>query len=69
MTLSFHHLGKGFFPGGGHCCEAGAGRGRGYNLNVPLKQGLSVAKPCNLHMSLENVDLAGESLWVEQSDA
>ena len=39
MTLSFHHLAKGFFPGAGHCSETGAGTGRGFNLNVPLKEG------------------------------
>ncbi|CAM9855906.1 unnamed protein product [Sphacelaria rigidula] len=39
MTVSFHHLAKGFFPGSGHCSETGAGKGRGFNLNVPLMEG------------------------------
>ncbi|CAN0338173.1 unnamed protein product, partial [Laminaria digitata] len=39
MTISFHHLAKGFFPGTGQCSEIGAGKGQGFNLNIPLKQG------------------------------
>lgn len=39
MTMSFHHLAKGFFPGAGQCCETGAGNGRDFNLNIPLKEG------------------------------
>ncbi|CAN0017712.1 unnamed protein product [Pylaiella littoralis] len=39
MTMSFHHLAKGFFPGAGQCSETGGGKGRGFNLNIPLKEG------------------------------
>lgn len=39
MTMSFHHLAKGFFPGAGQCSETGAGNGRDFNLNIPLKEG------------------------------
>ncbi|CAN0203713.1 unnamed protein product, partial [Hapterophycus canaliculatus] len=39
MTMSFHHLAKGFFPGAGQCSERGAGSGRDFNLNIPLKEG------------------------------
>ncbi|CAM9796799.1 unnamed protein product [Ectocarpus sp. 4 AP-2014] len=39
MTMSFHHVSKGFFPGAGQCSETGAGNGRDYNLNIPLKEG------------------------------
>ncbi|CAB1100062.1 unnamed protein product [Ectocarpus sp. CCAP 1310/34] len=39
MTMSFHHVSKGFFPGAGQCSETGAGNGRHYNLNIPLKEG------------------------------
>lgn len=37
--MSFHHVSKGFFPGAGQCSETGAGNGRDYNLNIPLKEG------------------------------
>ncbi len=41
MTLSFHEYGEGFFPGSGNLDSIGEGQGRGYSLNVPLKQGIS----------------------------
>ncbi|CAM9968502.1 unnamed protein product, partial [Choristocarpus tenellus] len=39
MSVSFHHLGKGFFPGTGRSSEKGIGKGHNFNLNVPLKEG------------------------------
>ena len=47
MTVSFHQYGnspddpsKIFFPGTGHIDETGAGAGRRYSVNVPLKEGM-----------------------------
>jgi len=40
MTLSFHKYGEQFFPGTGDITEIGAGEGRLYSLNVPLKTGI-----------------------------
>jgi histone deacetylase 1/2 len=40
MTVSFHKFGGGFFPGTGDSANMGAGRGRGYALNVPLRDGV-----------------------------
>lgn len=40
MTVSFHKYGQQFFPGTGDVNEIGAGRGRLYSLNVPLKDGI-----------------------------
>lgn len=37
MTLSFHKYGEQFFPGTGDITEIGAGEGRLYSLNVPLR--------------------------------
>merc|ERR1719186_1555725 len=39
MTCSFHKYGN-FFPGTGHMYEVGAGAGRQYSVNVPLKEGM-----------------------------
>jgi len=39
MTVSFHKYGN-FFPGTGHMYETGAGSGRLYSVNVPLKEGM-----------------------------
>merc|ERR1719290_17932 len=39
MTVSFHRYGN-FFPGTGHMFEVGAGAGRQYSVNVPLKEGM-----------------------------
>jgi len=39
MTVSFHKYGN-FFPGTGHMYEVGAGAGRQYSVNVPLKEGM-----------------------------
>ena len=36
MTISLHESGAFLFPGTGHTQEIGAGRGRGYSVNVPL---------------------------------
>ena len=36
MTISFHESGAFLFPGTGYTQETGAGRGRGYSVNVPL---------------------------------
>ena len=47
MTVSFHQHGNSpdnsgtiFFPGTGHIDETGAGEGRQYSVNVPLKEGM-----------------------------
>ena len=36
MTISLHESGAFLFPGTGHAQEIGAGRGRGYSVNIPL---------------------------------
>ena len=36
LTISMHESGAFLFPGTGHTQEIGAGRGRGYSVNVPL---------------------------------
>jgi acetoin utilization protein AcuC len=36
MTISFHQDGRTLFPGTGFVDEIGAGRGKGYSVNVPL---------------------------------
>ena len=36
MTISLHESGAFLFPGTGHTQEIGAGRGRGYSVNLPL---------------------------------
>lgn len=40
MTVSFHRFGDDFFPGTGGFNDMGAGRGKYYSINVPLKAGL-----------------------------
>jgi len=40
MTVSFHKYGD-FFPGTGDLKDIGAGRGRYYSVNVPLKDGVT----------------------------
>ncbi|KAJ2733117.1 hypothetical protein H4R23_002689 [Coemansia sp. Cherry 401B] len=39
MTVSFHKFGD-FFPGTGHVNDVGVGRGKGYAVNVPLRDGI-----------------------------
>ena len=46
-TLSLHRFGPGFYPGTGAACARGSGAGRGYTLNLPLKEGITDA-PCAL---------------------
>ncbi|ELU03635.1 hypothetical protein CAPTEDRAFT_148478 [Capitella teleta] len=41
MTVSFHKVASGFFPGTGLIEDIGIGRGRNYTVNVPLKDGLT----------------------------
>ena len=36
LTISVHESGAFLFPGTGHVQEAGAGKGRGYSVNLPL---------------------------------
>ncbi|KZT60796.1 class I RPD3 type histone deacetylase protein [Calocera cornea HHB12733] len=43
MTCSFHKFGD-FFPGTGTVGDVGKGRGKGYAVNVPLRDGLSDEK-------------------------
>jgi histone deacetylase 1/2 len=40
MTVSFHRFGHDFFPGTGGATDVGAGVGKYYSLNVPLKAGM-----------------------------
>ena len=40
MTVSFHKYGNYFFPGTGDMYETGAENGRGYSINIPLKEGM-----------------------------
>ncbi|KAJ1664001.1 histone deacetylase (class I) Clr6 [Coemansia sp. RSA 1813] len=39
MSVSFHKFGD-FFPGTGHVHDVGIGRGKGYAINVPLRDGI-----------------------------
>ena len=39
MTLSLHRYGDHFFPGTGDLGDVGERRGRGYSVNVPLREG------------------------------
>mmetsp|Transcript_4586 Transcript_4586/g.12765 ORF Transcript_4586/g.12765 Transcript_4586/m.12765 type:complete len:255 (-) Transcript_4586:200-964(-) len=41
LCISLHKRSPGFFPGSGSSSELGGGEGLGYNLNLPLKDGLS----------------------------
>jgi histone deacetylase 1/2 len=41
LTLSLHKHGQRFFPGTGHIMDVGAGLGRGYAVNVPLRSGMA----------------------------
>lgn len=40
MTCSFHKYGD-FFPGTGELKDIGAGRGKYYAVNVPLRDGIT----------------------------
>ena len=40
MTCSFHKFGE-YFPGTGTLSDRGRGKGRGYALNVPLRDGIT----------------------------
>lgn len=40
MTVSFHRYGNNFFPGTGDMYEQGVAAGRGYSVNVPLREGM-----------------------------
>jgi histone deacetylase 1/2 len=39
LHVSLHHLRPGFFPGTGKSSERGAGKGKGFTVNVPLAAG------------------------------
>lgn len=41
MTVSFHQYGDSFFPGTGNLNDIGAGKGRYYCVNVPMREGMS----------------------------
>ncbi|BAM82711.1 histone deacetylase [Cyanidioschyzon merolae strain 10D] len=43
LTVSFHKYGDNFFPGTGDVWDRGYGRGEGYAVNVPLKDGMDDA--------------------------
>ena len=40
LTCSFHKFGD-YFPGTGHINDKGKDKGRGYSVNVPLRDGLT----------------------------
>ena len=40
MTVSFHKYGE-FFPGTGQSEDRGRGKGTGYAVNIPLKDGIT----------------------------
>jgi len=40
MTCSFHKFGGAFFPGTGDVQDVGAGAGKNYSVNVPLRDGM-----------------------------
>lgn len=40
MTVSFHRFGTNFFPGTGGLSDIGAGAGKNYSLNIPLRSGM-----------------------------
>jgi len=40
LTVSFHKYGDEFFPRTGNISDIGIGRGRGYSVNVPLRDGM-----------------------------
>mmetsp|Transcript_11367 Transcript_11367/g.42648 ORF Transcript_11367/g.42648 Transcript_11367/m.42648 type:complete len:1183 (-) Transcript_11367:87-3635(-) len=48
MPISFHQYGKGLYPGTGNVDEIGEGKGLGFNVNVPLMDGISDANFCEL---------------------
>jgi len=52
LFLSLHKRAPGFYPGSGAAEEAGAGRGRGHTLNLPLADGLRDALFCELFSRL-----------------
>ncbi|KAI8995999.1 hypothetical protein BC832DRAFT_535585 [Gaertneriomyces semiglobifer] len=41
FTLSFHLYSPGFFPCSGSPADTGMGKGKGFNLNVPLREGVT----------------------------
>ena len=41
LTYSLHKFEAGFYPGSGDVDSIGEGRGRGYSVNIPLKDGAS----------------------------
>lgn len=43
MTVSFHQYAKDFFPYSGKLDDIGAGKGRKYSVNFPLKKGMDDA--------------------------
>ncbi|XP_023226182.1 histone deacetylase 8-like isoform X1 [Centruroides sculpturatus] len=48
MVVSFHKYGEGFFPGTGAITNVGCGKGRYYSVNVPLHDGITDFKFCNI---------------------
>mmetsp|Transcript_5740 Transcript_5740/g.6380 ORF Transcript_5740/g.6380 Transcript_5740/m.6380 type:complete len:409 (+) Transcript_5740:213-1439(+) len=51
MTVSFHRFGD-FFPGTGDLKDTGAGPGKKYSINVPLKEGIDDQNFVNLFKSV-----------------
>jgi histone deacetylase 1/2 len=43
MCASFHRYGDAFFPGTGAASDVGERRGRGYSVNIPLREGVDDA--------------------------
>ena len=58
MTVSFHKYGE-YFPGTGDLRDIGAGRGKYYSLNFPLRDGEQLEMTLNQYNSNDNNDDSG----------
>eukprot|EP01112_Ceratiomyxa_fruticulosa_P023678 TRINITY_DN916_c0_g1_i3.p1 TRINITY_DN916_c0_g1~~TRINITY_DN916_c0_g1_i3.p1 ORF type:complete len:444 (-),score=67.92 TRINITY_DN916_c0_g1_i3:54-1385(-) len=54
FTLSFHNYAPGFFPGSGKKDLCGSAKGLGYNLNVPLNDGITDKEYFKIFSSITN---------------
>jgi len=52
VTVSFHQYDRGFFPGTGKAQDVGLGKGKGFALNVPLREGATDEQYCQLFDSV-----------------
>lgn len=48
MSVSFHKYEEGFFPSTGSINDIGCGKGKYYTVNVPLQDGITDSKFCNI---------------------